>query len=118
MPEDLLDHHLVVYGEDTPSPVPTINWLLHVPALEGRVKPNLKLNNIYGIYRAVVSGAGIGALPSYMTRLTNNLARVVPELVGPDMAVHFVYPEELSNSKRIAVFRDFLASKIAGIPLV
>lgn len=117
-PEDLLDHHLVVYGEDTPSPVPTINWLLHVPALEGRAKPNLKLNNIYGIYRAVVSGAGIGALPSYMTRLTNNLARVVPELVGPDMAVHFVYPEELSNSKRIAVFRDFLASKIAGIPLV
>jgi DNA-binding transcriptional LysR family regulator len=42
-----------------------------------------------------------------------NLVRVLPELQGPRIDAYFVYPEELRNSKRIQVFRDFLLRKVA-----
>jgi len=112
-PADLAKHDIVVYGDDAAAPTTTINWLLSVlppKREEGRI---LRVNNIYGIYRAAMSGVGIAPLPSYMTRLTSNLVQVVPELHGPENQIYFVYPEELRNSKRIAVFRDFLLRKIA-----
>jgi DNA-binding transcriptional LysR family regulator len=38
---------------------------------------------------------------------------ILPELRGPSFDAYFVYPEELRNSQRISVFRDFLLRKIA-----
>jgi DNA-binding transcriptional LysR family regulator len=43
--------------------------------------------------------------------------RVLPELDGPSFTGYFVYPEELRNSKRVAVFRDFLLEKVAQQPV-
>lgn len=111
-PEDLDHHRLIVYGDGVPQPTATINWLLEVGTKIERRSPVLRVNNIYGIYRAVMSGLGIAALPSYMTRLTNNLVQVIPELEGPESTCYFVYPEELRASKRIAVFRDFLVTRM------
>ena len=113
-PEDLADHMLIVYGEDMEPPVADVNWLLEA----GR-KPNdrdralLKVNNIYGIYRAVHSGVGIAALPDYTIRQASELVRILPELEGPSYDAYFVYPAELRHSKRIIVFRDYLIRKIA-----
>jgi DNA-binding transcriptional LysR family regulator len=116
-PEDLDNHDLIVYGEDPTPPVATLNWLLEAGATKGERRPILKVNNIYGIYRAVMSGLGVGALPTYMARMTANLVQVLPELEGPTTDSFFVYSEELRNSKRIAVFRDFLVHKIAAANL-
>ena len=67
--EDLVDHNLVVYGEDFHPPTAHINWLLDAAAKAGVTPANLlKVNNIYGIYRAVQSGVGIAALPDYTAR--------------------------------------------------
>ncbi len=112
--EDLDRHRLIVYGEDAPQPTATINWPLYI-GQEGRPprRPVLKVNNIYGIFRSVMSGVGIAALPTYMARMTSNLVQVVPDLEGPETVAYFVYPEELRHSKRITVFRDFLIRKIA-----
>ncbi len=113
-PEDLADHMLIVYGEDMEPPVANVNWLLEA----GR-KPNdrdralLKVNNIYGIYRAVQSGVGIASLPDYTIRQASQLVRILPELEGPSYDAYFVYPAELRHSKRIVVFRDYLIRKIA-----
>ena len=113
-PADLADHMLIVYGEDMEPPVADVNWLLEA----GR-KPNdrdralLKVNNIYGIYRAVQSGVGIAALPDYTIRQASELVRILPELEGPSYDAYFVYPAELRHSKRIIVFRDYLIRKIA-----
>jgi DNA-binding transcriptional LysR family regulator len=38
---------------------------------------------------------------------------VLPDIKAPKVDVYFVYPEELRNSKRVAVFRDFLLAKLA-----
>lgn len=110
--EELDQHRLVIYGEDAAPPVANLNWLLEVGAGEKPRRPVLKVNNIYGIYRAVRSGIGIGALPDYMTSHAEDLVQVLPELEGPGFNTYFVYPEELRNSKRIGVFRDFLVNRI------
>jgi DNA-binding transcriptional LysR family regulator len=49
-----------------------------------------------------------------MAHDTPNVVRVLPELEGPRVDAYFVYPEELRNSKRIQVFRDFLLRKVAA----
>ncbi len=113
-PQDLDRHQLVVYGEDARPPVANLNWLLEAGAPPGRPRRAiLKVNSIFGIFRAVQSGLGIGALPEYMAVESRNLVEVLPELRGPTVDMFFVYPEELRNSQRIIVFRDFLLSKLA-----
>jgi len=111
-PEDLDNHRLVIYGEDAITPVDNLNWLMEVGHSGQGRHPALKVNNIYGIYRAVRSGIGIGALPDYMTSHAEDLVQVLPELAGPSFNTYFVYPEELRNSKRVGVFRDFLLNRI------
>ncbi|MBF0249671.1 MAG: LysR family transcriptional regulator [Alphaproteobacteria bacterium] len=110
--EELDNHRIVVYGADAAPPVENINWLLDAGAGEKPRRPVLKVNNIYGIYRAVRSGIGIGALPDYMTGHAEDLVQVLSELEGPGFNTYFVYPEELRQSKRVGVFRDFLINRI------
>jgi len=113
-PEELDNHRLIVYGEDVPPPVSSINWLMDVGASrESHRRPILRLNNLYGIYRAVHSGLGMAALPDYMIVERSALVRVLPDLSGPAIEAYFVYPDELRQSKRVSVFRDFLLKKVS-----
>ena len=111
-PADLDDHKLVVYGEDASPPVANLNWLLDAGRESGQRprKPVLKVNSIYGIFRAIQSGIGIGAVPDYMSKEVDSLVEVLPEIRGPNLDVYFVYPKELRNMARIAVFRDFMVN--------
>jgi DNA-binding transcriptional LysR family regulator len=114
-PEDLDEHNLITFGEevgDQTDLLPALNFLQGAGATGNRRKPVLQVNNIYGIYRAVRSGVGIGAIPDYFTEGSSNLVHILPELKSPQTDVYFVYPEELKQSARIAVFRDFLIRKI------
>ncbi|WP_096704012.1 LysR family transcriptional regulator [Magnetospirillum sp. 15-1] len=114
--DDLDNHRIIVYGDDTrvSAPVSNVNWLLEAGASPDRPRrPVLEVNNIYGIYRAVKSGLGIAAMPEYLRGEAEALVHILPELKGPKVETYFVYPEELRHSKRITVFRDFLLSKIA-----
>ena len=74
--------------------------------------PALRVNSIYGIYRAVKSGLGIAALPYYIMDESPDLVHVLPDVLGPSMDAYFVYPEELRWSKRVAVIRDFLIEQV------
>jgi DNA-binding transcriptional LysR family regulator len=111
---DLDGHKIIVYGEDPRPPFPGVNWLLEAGAKPGhRRQPALMVNNVYAILRAVENGIGIAAFPDYMAHESTKIVQVLPELEGPTYEAYFVYPEELRNSKRIAVFRDFLVRKVA-----
>ena len=60
---------------------------------------------------AIRSGLGIGALPNWMAARRRGWCGSA----GPQAAesgLFFVYPEELRNSKRVAVFRDFLLARL------
>jgi DNA-binding transcriptional LysR family regulator len=113
-PEDLDGHRIIVFGEDQRPPVPEIDWLMRSGTRKDRPRrPVLKVNSVYAIRRAVQSGMGLASLPEFMATDSQNLVRVLPELQGPRIDAYFVYPEELRNSKRIQVFRDFLLRKVA-----
>jgi len=111
-PEDLDNHRLITYGEGSFPPEDNLNWLTEAGISGKERHPALMVNNIYGIYRAVRSGIGIGALPDYMSQHAIDLVQVLPELKGPSFNTFFVYPEELRNSKRVGVFRDYLLNRI------
>jgi DNA-binding transcriptional LysR family regulator len=111
---DLDGHKIIVYGEDPRPPLPGVNWVLEAGTKPGhRRQPALMVNNVYAILRAVENGIGLAAFPDYMAHESTKIVQVLPELEGPTYEAYFVYPEELRNSKRIAVFRDFLVRKVA-----
>lgn len=111
--DDLFDHDVVIYGERAPPSLPNVNWLLERAEQFGRLfRPVLKVNNIYGLLLAVESGLGVGSLPDYIVQGHNKLVRILYDVEGPTYDTYFVYPEELRNSMRIIVFRDFLVRKV------
>jgi DNA-binding transcriptional LysR family regulator len=110
--EDLDEHRLVMFGDYRP-PVPDINWLAEAGRRAGSPRrPVLEVNSLQAMMLAIRSGVGLGALPDYMVEETEGLVRILPEMKSPKVDVFFVYPEELRNSKRVAVFRDFLLSRL------
>jgi DNA-binding transcriptional LysR family regulator len=112
-PEDLDDHRLILFGNHHP-PVPDINWLSEVGRRPGSPRRAvLEVNSLKAILAAIHSGIGIAAVPDYAMSGNSELVRIMPDLKGPKIDVFFVYPEELRNSKRVAVFRDFLLARLA-----
>ena len=111
--EDLDQHKLVLFGDYRP-PVPDINWLAEAGRGTGNPRRAvLEVNSLYAMMQAIQSGLGIGALPDYMANETPGLTRVLGDVKAPKVDVYFVYPEELRNSKRVSVFRDFLLARLA-----
>ena len=113
--DDLTKHRIVIYGESVSLPYIEANWLLSVLPDSGRSSQQkiVRVNNVYGIFRAVQGGVGIAALPDYLASEDPNLLRILPDLDGPAVPAFFVYPEELRRSKRISVLRDFLIQEVA-----
>jgi DNA-binding transcriptional LysR family regulator len=110
--EDLDNHKLVLFGDYHP-PVAEINWLAEAGRRPGSPRRAvLEVNNIASMAQTIRSGLGIGSLPSWMAPELEGLTRLLPDVQRPKVDCYFVYPEELRNSKRVAVFRDFLLARL------
>jgi DNA-binding transcriptional LysR family regulator len=111
--KDLDAHELIAFGEDLEAPMKNLDWILELGCEPGaRRKPALRVNSVYGIFRAVKSGLGIAALPYYITDDSPELVEILTDVPGPAFDAYFVYPEELRWSKRVAVIRDFLLQQV------
>ena len=114
-PEELDDHALILFGSYRP-PVPDIDWLAEAGRRNGQPRRAvLEVNSLHAMALAIQAGVGIGALPGWMRDEVDGLVPLLPDLKSPKVDVYFVYPEELRNSKRVAVFRDFLKAEIKGM---
>ena len=114
-PEDLDEHKLILFGQHHP-PVEEVNWLAEAGRRPGNPRRALlDVNSVHAVLLAIRSGLGIGAVPDWAMAENSDLVRVLTDLKGPKVDVYFVYPEELRNSKRVAVFRDFLLARLAEI---
>jgi len=112
--EDLDDHHFVSFGVMTPPYLKHINWLENHGRSGGKPRePVLSINSVDGIKRAAQNGIGIAALPDYIVRDESKagLVRILPDIETPSFDTYFVYAEEIRNSARMIVFRDFLLGK-------
>ncbi len=110
--EDLDNHKLVLFGDYHP-PVAEINWLAEAERRPGAPRRAvLEVNNVASMAQTIRAGLGIGSLPSWMAPELEGLTRLLPDAKRPKIDCYFVYPEELRNSKRVAVFRDFLLARL------
>ena len=114
-PEELDDHPLILFGDYRP-PFADMNWLAHAGRRAGQPRRALlEVNSLHAMAMAVRAGLGIAALPNWMSEEAEGLKTILSDLKPPKVDVYFVYPEELRNSKRVAVFRDFLLAEIQGL---
>lgn len=111
--EDIDEHRIVTYGEQTPSYLRDMNWLERAGRPDGDPRsPALKVNNLVAIKRAVQTGVGIAMLPDYIVEKDSGLVQILTDLDDkvPTFDTYFVYPSELKNTARVKVFRDFLVA--------
>ena len=107
------DHRIVAFGLNSPTYLrESMNWLEGAGRSANEMRrPVLRINNIIGMKRAVQRGVGIALLPDYLIEPEADLVQLIPEADVPSLDTYFVYPEELRNTARVKVFRDFLISK-------
>jgi DNA-binding transcriptional LysR family regulator len=109
--EDLDKHKILTFGQ-APGYLTTINWLERAGRAEDNPRPvALRVNNAYGLRRAVQAGVGIASLADYIVAADSNLVQIDLPIELPEFDSYFVYPEELKETKRITAFRDFIVSK-------
>jgi DNA-binding transcriptional LysR family regulator len=111
--EELDNHKIILFGDRKP-PVPDVNWLGEIGRKDGTVRRGvLEVNSLQAMLACIRAGIGIGSVPDYLVQDQTGLVSVLPEVKKPVIEMYFVYPEELRNSKRVSVFRDFLVNSIA-----
>ena len=109
-PQDLSDHRLIC--QNTASAQVSAGATLVQELLSNDIPSRLTVNNYFGVLQAVLNNLGIGVLPDYITQDFPELVRVLPDIESNEVPVFLAYPEELRQSKRIAVFRDFVMEEI------
>ena len=106
---DLTNHKIVTYGR-APDYLKEINWLENITK-EYKIKPILKIGNIKGLHMAVSNSIGIAMRPDYLVSQDDKLVRIAFNAKLPEIDTYLTYAEERRNSKRIAVFREFIIEK-------
>ncbi|WP_436638300.1 LysR family transcriptional regulator [Microbaculum sp. FT89] len=113
--DDIDKHNIITFGDPAPAYFRDINWLETVGRPDGDPRtPVLRINTTHGMRRAVDAGIGIAVLPDYLIDQGASLVLLLPEEKIPAFDTFLVYPEELKDTARINVFRDFLLAKARG----
>ena len=109
--DDLDKHKILIFGE-TEGFLTDLNWLATVGRAPDNPRiPALRVNNAYGLRRAVHAGAGIAILQDYIVPSDSNIVQIDLPLEAPQFECYFVYAEELKETKRVTAFRDFIVNK-------
>jgi DNA-binding transcriptional LysR family regulator len=109
--DDIDKHRIVIFGENAPSYLKAMNWLCTAGREPGNQRSAaFSVNSVVAIRTAVEKGAGIAMLPDYLVGPGSDFVVVLPEHQVPSFDCFFVYPEELRDSARVTVFRDFLVA--------
>ena len=109
---DLDNHRIVAFGKPYPDHLKELNWIMQVN-MEGKNErvPDLTINNLYAMKKAVQRGAGIALLPDYVVDKEPGLVQLPVDGDVPSFDSYFVYTEDMRSSARVRAFRDFLVSE-------
>jgi len=105
-------HRIVSYSGDPAKHLGAIRWIETAGRKEKDPRPvTFRANSVIAMKYAIRTGVGIGMLPDYLADGEPDLMPVLTEIDPPKMPVHFVYPAELKNAKKVQILRDFLVAK-------
>ncbi|WP_265499957.1 LysR family transcriptional regulator [Paracoccus beibuensis] len=107
---ELGKHRLICQKPDLPQVAAGARLVQEL--MSQNVGSTLTVNNYFGVLQAVLANLGIGVLPDYLTADHPNLVRVFPDVESGEVPVFLAYPEELRQTRRVAVFRDFVLEEI------
>jgi DNA-binding transcriptional LysR family regulator len=107
---DLREHRLI--SQNATSTQVSAGAILVRELMSTEIGSLLTVNNYFGVMQGVIHDLGIGVLPDYLAHDMPNLRLVLPDIHSAEVPVFLAYPEELRQSKRIAVFRDFVVDRI------
>ncbi|KAA0971794.1 LysR family transcriptional regulator [Aureimonas fodinaquatilis] len=109
---DLDRHRIITFGEPAPPYLRNLNTLETVGLPDGASRSAiLQINNLLAIKAAIERGIGLALLPDYMIDKDSKLVQVLPEMEMPAFDTYLCYPEQLRESAKLKVFRDFLIAK-------
>jgi DNA-binding transcriptional LysR family regulator len=109
---DIDRHRIMTYGGPMPSPFKEMNWLESTGRDgAGPREPALRINSLLALREAVLHGLGIAVLPDYLAKDHPRMVNILEDVEMPVFDTYFVYPEDLKDTKRVNVFRDFLIAK-------
>ncbi len=113
---DELDKHRILSFGQAPGYLAALNWLQQVGRPPDRPRQAvMTVNNVYGLTRLTETGLGIAALPDYIVGPDTRLVQIdFKDTPMPQFDTYLVYPEELRQSKRVKVFRDFIVAEAQG----
>lgn len=107
--EELKNHYLIGYPSGYIGPFHDDSWIMRKAGVfmmnSSKV---IEINSLDAIIEVVKAGGGLASLPDYMAREITTLQRVLPDIRRDPLDAYFLYPEELRNSKRVGLFRDFV----------
>jgi len=108
--DDMRNHRLI--SQNARSAQVSAGAVLVRELMSHEIGSTLTVNNYFGVLQGVIADLGIGVLPDYLSQDFPDLVRVLPEIESAEVPVFLAYPEELRQSKRIEVFRDFVTEEI------
>jgi DNA-binding transcriptional LysR family regulator len=99
-----------------------VTWALTGPRGEESVDVTgpIGADDFSFVRRVVLSGAGIGVMPSFQCLSeveSGKLVRVLPTHVARFGALHLVHPSARHLPQRVQLFRDFLVERLGGAAL-
>ena len=107
---ELASHRLICQKTDQPQVAAGARLVQEL--LAQNISTMLTVNNYLGVLQGVLANIGIGVLPDYLTADHGRLIRVLPEIESGEVPVFIAYPEELRQTRRVAVFREFVLEEI------
>lgn len=112
--EDLDHHHLIAYRDSSYySPYGSTNWILNVgiaPGQNARI-PYIEVDSLQGMFKSAQAGLGITEFPDYSMVSETELVEVLPDLVGPQVHVHYIFSKFRQDSHKINALFDYLVRK-------
>jgi DNA-binding transcriptional LysR family regulator len=108
--DELREHRLI--SQNATSAQVSAGAILVRELMSHEIGSHLTVNNYFGVLQGVIHDLGIGVLPDYLTQDFPDLVRVLPDVESNEVPVFLAYPEELRQSKRVEVFRDFVTEEV------
>lgn len=109
-PKDLDNHRLIAFAKDKRVPFGNVDWHLKLGTKNDETRePYLQVNSALGLARAAELGLGIVSISKFQEVSKGvKLLEVLPEIEGPMVDVHYVYPKRLEHVKRLTSFGEYM----------